>query len=131
MAALNLNLSIDQNTICKLLITVTDGVTKERIDLSGYNFQGMIKQKVTDKNPTASFRFQILDQTNPLTKGQVQAYLTAADTLAIPCPQSPSQVRQSANYIYDILYAFGSYDPSKIVFGNAVVNPAVTRPTSP
>ena len=124
MAAGNYDITIEQGATFKITLTIKDelGVV---IDLTGLTFRGKIKKSFADTDAQANFDFNVLDQTDPLTKGMVEVILPADQTEAIPAP-AKGNMRTLTKMVYDIESENIGGDVVRWLQGSALISPEVT-----
>lgn len=106
------NLFIDQDADFTTTVTVNDS-TGSALDLTNYTALAMIRktyQSSTATTFTSSF-------VSPRTTGQITISLTDTQTAAL----------ESGRYVYDLVITDSSGNKTRVVEGNATVNPSVSR----
>ena len=120
------NLKINQGSNLKLTIRIkdSDGVA---IDLTGHTFRGQIRKKIKDTDILQAFSFNVLDQNDVDTVGQVEILLTSTETTALPVSiKASTEDRNLTYYVYDIESVKASF-VTRWLEGFAVISPEVTR----
>lgn len=125
MAAASLDILVEQGATFTRLLTFQDSQGNQ-IDLTGNLYRAEIKQNVTDTIVVASFAFQILDQTDPTTKGQVIWSMDATTTMGIALRKQGNPARQVQAFCYDIEVTYPSAAVDRILQGLCNVSPEVT-----
>lgn len=123
MISNNYNLTVQQGASFSLLLTIqnADG----RLDLTGYVFRGQIRTVYPSPVVQANFSFNVLDQTVPLTKGQVVITIPASQTQTIDV----SGIQKGQNYV-DMVYDVESQNGAEVIRwiqGTATILAEVTR----
>lgn len=128
MSAGQKDISIEQGALFEMLITIKDNqLTPAAIDLTGFEFEGQIRSTHDAKTASATFHFEIKDQTQPATKGQVRVFIPSAKTQLIPVKGNTVGVRASAPFLYDISYNPTGGEKYRLLQGKATVIGEVTR----
>lgn len=127
MSAGKLNITIDQGALFEMIATVKDKTSGAVIDLTGFQFHGQMRLALSDNVVGASFSFAVQDQTALATKGKVRIYIPSVQTARIPCPQQVNGARQTVKYLYDIEYGPTGGESYRMLQGEALVSPEVTR----
>lgn len=127
MSAANYDIKIDQGSDFSMTLTFKD-INENNIDLTGFVFDGQLRLSYSNPVIIASFTFTILDQSDPLTLGQVIVSMDAATSTAIPVTpiQGNSTQRPNTNYIYDIEATFAGIT-KRWLQGKVALSPEVTR----
>ena len=107
------NIFIDQGADFSITVNVAD-VDGTTLDLAGYTAAAQIRKTYESSSSSASFTTAI---SNPTTDGQVTLSLTDTVTNAL----SPGR------YVYDLVVTSGGGLKTRVVEGQAVVTPGVTR----
>ena len=110
MAALS-NIYIDQGADFQTVISLTDS-NSDALNLTGYSALAQIRK--THGSTTISATFGTVLTTNT---GQVTLTLTDTVTAAMT----------SGRYVYDVLLTDGSGDKTRVLEGQAVLTPGVSR----
>lgn len=105
------NIFIDQGTDFSITVDVTqaDG---NALNLTGYSAAAQIRKTYGSTSATATFTISISAAT-----GQVTMSLTDTQTTAI----------SSGRYVYDLNITSGSGATTRVVEGQAIITPGVTR----
>lgn len=128
MSAAKLDITIEQGALFEMLVTVNDNqTTPQAIDLTGFTFEGQIRKAQDDKTASATFNFDIKDQTQLATKGQVRIFIPSAQTALIPVKSSTAGFRATADFLYDISYGLAGGEKYRLLQGKATVIGEVTR----
>ncbi len=120
------NYEIAQGSDFELLFTFKDGAGA-LIDLTGYTFAGKLRRKTQDSTVIASFAFTILDQSQPATKGQVRAKISAATSSAIALDPSENYKRKITYFAYDMERTRPDGNILRFREGSISISPEVTR----
>ena len=107
------NIFIDQGVDFSVTVNVAD-VDGTTLDLAGYSAAAQMRKTYESSSSSASFTTAI---SNPTTDGQVTLSLTDTVTNAL----SPGR------YVYDLVVTSGGGLKTRVVEGQAVVTPGVTR----
>ncbi len=107
------NIFIDQGADFSVTVNVAD-VDGTTLDLAGYTAAAQMRKTYESTSTTATFTTAI---SSPTTDGQVTLSLTDTITNAI----SPGR------YVYDLVVTSGGGLKTRVVEGQAVVTPGVTR----
>ena len=107
------NIFIDQGADFSVTVNVAD-VDGTTLDLAGYSAAAQMRKTYESSSSSASFTTAI---SNPTTDGQVTLSLTDTVTNAL----SPGR------YVYDLVVTSGGGLKTRVVEGQAVVTPGVTR----
>ena len=107
------NIFIDQGADFSITVDVSD-VNGNQLNLAGYTAAAQIRKTYESSTLSATFTTAI---SNPTTDGQVTLSLTDTITKAL----SPGR------YVYDLVVTDGSSISTRVVEGQAVVTPGVTR----
>jgi len=105
------NLFIDQGADFQITVDVTD-VNGAVLNMSGYSASAQIRKTYESSVVAATFSCTVLD-----VNGQVQMSLTDVQTDAL----SPGR------YVYDLVTTDGNGLKTRVVEGQAIVTPGVTR----
>lgn len=105
------NLYIDQGTDFSVTVDVTDTVG-DILDLSGYSAAAQIRKTYSSSSVSATFSTSIAE-----LSGQVTLSLTDTQTSAI----------EAGRYVYDLNITSGGGITTRVVEGQAIVTPGVTR----
>ena len=107
------NIFIDQGADFSVTVNVAD-VDGTTLDLAGYTAAAQMRKTYESTSTSATFTTAI---SSPTTDGQVTLSLTDTITNAI----SPGR------YVYDLVVTSGNKLKTRVVEGQAVVTPGVTR----
>ena len=110
MAALS-NIYIDQGADFTTVISLTDS-NNDALNLTGYSALAQIRK--THGSTTIAGTF-----TTSLTTDSGQLTLTLADTV--------TAAMSSGRYVYDVLLTDGSGDKTRVLEGQAILTPGVSR----
>lgn len=105
------NLYIDQGTSYSITIDLTDAAGNVQ-DLTGYTAQAQIRKTYSSSTVTETFSTSITE-----SQGKVTISLTPAQTAAI----------EAGRYVYDVNATDNAGTVTRIVEGQAIVTPGVTR----
>ena len=105
------NLYIDQGTDFSVTVDVTDSAG-EILELSGYTASAQIRKTYSSSSVSATFSTSIAE-----LAGQVTLSLTDTQTSAI----------ESGRYVYDLNITSGGGATTRVIEGQAIVTPGVTR----
>ncbi len=107
------NIFIDQGADFSITVDVSD-VNGNQLNLAGYTAAAQIRKTYESSTLSATFTTAI---SSPTTDGQVTLSLTDTITKAL----SPGR------YVYDLIVTDGSSISTRVVEGQAIVTPGVTR----
>ncbi len=107
------NIFIDQGADFSITVDVSDA-NGNQLNLAGYTAAAQIRKTYESSTLSATFTTAI---SNPTTDGQVTLSLTDTITKAL----SPGR------YVYDLIVTDSSSISTRVVEGQAVVTPGVTR----
>lgn len=105
------NLYIDQGTDFSVTVDVTD-TAGDILNLSGYSATAQIRKTYSSSSVSASFATSIAEST-----GQVTLSLTDTQTTGL----------SAGRYVYDLNITSGGGVTSRVIEGQAIVTPGVTR----
>ena len=105
------NLFIDQGTDFSVTVDVT-GADGEILNLSGYSASAQIRKTYASSTTAATFATSIAEAT-----GQVTLSLTDTQTSAL----------SHGRYVYDMNITSGGGQTTRVVEGQAIITPGVTR----
>ena len=105
------NLYIDQGTDFSVTVNVTD-TAGDILNLSGYSATAQIRKTYSSSSVSASFATSIAEST-----GQVTLSLTDTQTTGL----------SAGRYVYDLNITSGGGVTSRVIEGQAIVTPGVTR----
>ena len=128
MAAGNYDIFIEQGSTFSIILNLKDE-NYNSLNLSNMTFRGHIKNSFSDVNPVLQFSFKIANQAVAATTGQVEVYLTAAQTAGIPSPAT-GIVRTITSMVYDIesVHSVSGVDVvTRWLQGVVSISPEVTR----
>lgn len=127
MSAASYDIKIDQGSDFSMTLTFKDA-SGNLLNLTGFIFNGQLRANFSSPSIIASFTFDILDQNNPLTLGQVVVEMSAATSTAIPVPGivGNSTLRPISKFIYDIEATFAGIT-KRWLQGAVSLSPEVTR----
>jgi hypothetical protein len=128
MAAGNYDIFIEQGSTFSIILNLKDE-NYNSLNLSNMTFRGHIKNSFSDINPVLQFSFRMANQAVAATTGQIEVYLTAAQTAAIPSPAT-GIVRTITSMVYDIesVHSVSGVDVvTRWLQGVVSVSPEVTR----
>jgi len=106
------NLFIDQGTDFSIVVDVTDA-TGEVLDLTGYSSAAQIRKTYGSSSAAASFS---TSHGTP-SAGKITMTLTDTQTTALA----------SGRYVYDMNITSGAGVKTRVVEGQAILTPGVTR----
>ncbi len=110
MAALS-NIYIDQGSDFTTVISLTDA-NGDILNLTGYSVLAQIRKTYGSTTLAGTF-------TTSLTTDSGQLTLTLADTV--------TAAMGSGRYVYDVLLTDGSGDKTRVLEGQAILTPGVSR----
>lgn len=111
------NITLDQGTDHKLLLTLTDN-SNTPINLDGYQFAGQVRTSFGVQTVSFSFTFNPLNQnTSP---GKIWAQIPAPATAAL-------SIIQRTSYVYDVEMTNILGEKTRLFQGRITVNPEVTK----
>ena len=110
MAALS-NIYIDQGSDFSTVISLTDS-NNDALNLTGYSALAQIRKTYGSTTIAATFGTTLTTNT-----GQVTLTLTDVVTAAMT----------SGRYVYDVLLTDGSGDKTRVLEGQAILTPGVSR----
>lgn len=116
---------IDQGGLFEMILLIQSDVDTP-MDLTGYDFEGQVRKSISG-TLAATFEFDLLDQSDPDTMGQVRAFIAADDTALINIKNKTAGDRTAIDHLYDISYITPSLDKVRLLQGIASVSPEVTR----
>jgi D-Tyr-tRNAtyr deacylase len=105
------NLYIDQGTDFSITVDVTDSAG-ETLDLSNYTAAAQIRKTYSSSTVSATFATSIAE-----LAGQVTISLTDTQTSAI----------EAGRYVYDLNITSAAGVVTRVIEGQAIVTPGVTR----
>jgi hypothetical protein len=105
------NLYIDQGTDYTITVDVTDSAG-DVLDLTGFTATAQVRKTYTSSSLSATFATSI-----NAAAGQVTISLTDTQTSAL----------QAGRYVYDLNIESGGGIKTRVIEGQAVVTPGVTR----
>jgi len=105
------NIYIDQGCDFSITIDVTDAAGNV-LDMTDYTAEAQIRKTYSSSSVTSTFTTAINE-----TGGQVNVSLTSTQTSAI----------ESGRYVYDVNVTDASGSTSRVVEGQAIITPGVTR----
>ena len=105
------NLYIDQGTDFSVTVDVTDSAG-DILNLSGYSASAQIRKTYASSTVAASFGTTIAE-----AQGQVTLTLTDTVTAGI----------EAGRYVYDLQITSGAGNKTRVIEGQAIVTPGVTR----
>lgn len=105
------NLYIDQGTDFSITVDVTDSSGGVQ-DLSGYSASAQMRKTYNSSSVSATFATSISE-----SAGQVTISLTDTQTNAI----------DAGRYVYDLIVTSGSGSITRVIEGQAILTPSVTR----
>jgi hypothetical protein len=105
------NLYIDQGTDYTITVDVTDSAG-DVLDLTGFTATAQVRKTYTSSSLSATFATSI-----NAAAGQVTISLTDTQTSAL----------QAGRYVYDLNIQSGGGVKTRVIEGQAVVTPGVTR----
>jgi hypothetical protein len=105
------NLYIDQGTDYTITVDVTDSAG-DVLDLTGFTATAQVRKTYTSSSLSATFTTSI-----NAAAGQVTISLTDTQTSAL----------QAGRYVYDLNIQSGGGIKTRVIEGQAVVTPGVTR----
>ena len=110
MAALS-NIYIDQGADFTTVISLTDS-NNEALNLTGYSALAQIRKTYGSTTISATFGTALTTTTGQLT-------MTLADTI--------TAAMDSGRYVYDVLLTDGSGDKTRVLEGQAILTPGVSK----
>jgi hypothetical protein len=125
MAAGVYDILVEQGATFSMILTLKDEY-KNAIDLTGLTFRGKIKKAFTDTTSQADFVFNVFDQSDSSTKGQVEVKLTATQTAAMSAP-TKGAARTLTMMVYDIESESLAGEVVRWLQGDVSVSPEVTK----
>lgn len=127
MSAAKYDIKIEQGATFDMVLTLRDAAG-DVMDLTDHSFRGQVRKSYSDLTVQATFQFEVLDQTQPATKGKVRVFIPAAQTTLIKVNKADSEKRTLTPYIYDIESQIptGSY-VFRWLEGTANISPEVTK----
>ena len=105
------NIFIDQGTDFSITVDVTD-TSGGALNMSGYSASAQIRKTYGSSSVSSTFSTSIAEGT-----GQVTLSLTDTQTTAL----------ESGRYVYDLNVTSGGGQTTRVVEGQAIVTPGVTR----
>lgn len=105
------NIFIDQGTDFSITVDVTD-TSGGALNMSGYSAAAQIRKTYGSSTVSSTFTTSIAEAT-----GQVTLSLTDTQTTAL----------ESGRYVYDLNVTSGGGQTTRVVEGQAIVTPGVTR----
>jgi len=105
------NIFIDQGTDFSITVDVTD-TSGGALNMSGYSAAAQIRKTYGSSSVSSTFSTSIAEAT-----GQVTLSLTDTQTTAL----------ESGRYVYDLNVTSGGGQTTRVVEGQAIVTPGVTR----
>lgn len=105
------NIFIDQGTDFSITVDVTD-TSGGALDMSGYSAAAQIRKTYGSSSVSSTFSTSIAEAT-----GQVTLSLTDTQTTAL----------ESGRYVYDLNVTSSGGQTTRVVEGQAIVTPGVTR----
>ena len=105
------NLYIDQGTDFSITVDVTDSAAAVQ-DLTGYSASAQIRKTYSSSSVSATFATSISE-----AAGQVTITLTDTQTNSI----------DSGRYVYDLIVTSGSGSITRVIEGQAIITPNVSR----
>ena len=105
------NIFIDQGTDFSITVDVTD-TSGSALNMSGYSASAQIRKTYGSSTVSSTFSTSIAEGT-----GQVTLSLTDTQTTAL----------ESGRYVYDLNVTSGGGQTTRVVEGQAIVTPGVTR----
>lgn len=106
-------LFIDQGTSFNNIINLTDDLTDDYINVSGYTVTSKMRKSFYSQNSSANITCTITDQVN----GGITMSMTAANTANLA----------AGRYVFDVKALTTSNDVIRIIEGMITVTPQVTR----
>jgi hypothetical protein len=105
------NLYIDQGTDFSITVDVTDSAG-DILDLTGYTASAQIRKTYGSSNVSTTFSTSISE-----LNGQVTLSLNDTQTTGL----------ESGRYVYDLNITSGDGQTTRVIEGQAIVTPGVTR----
>jgi len=124
VAAASLDLTIEQGTTFKRVLTIKDDLDA-LIDLTGETFRGQIRKTPSSTTIVATFTCTLRNQVT--NKGEVEILISAADTALIPLASQSKPLIVAENFVYNIERVKADLTVSRILEGIAIVSPEVTK----
>lgn len=119
------DIEILQGASFSMLLTIKDSLDAP-IDLTGHVFSGQIRKTISDNVVQASFSFDLLDQSNVLTKGKVTVSLPATASSLIDLGNQNSIKKTIVEMPYDIESSL-SGNVTRWLEGSVRISPEITR----
>lgn len=111
------NITLDQGTDYRLLLTMTDAQDAP-INLTGFTFRGFVKTGYAAKTASFQFNFEVLNQTN--NPGKVYVVLPARTTSVI-------NITSNTTYVYDVEMTTRVGETSRLFEGRITLRPEVSK----
>lgn len=106
-------LYLDQGATFNNVLNITDDLTNDYVDISGYTISSQLRRSYYSANVSANLICTITDAAN----GEVTLSLNAANTASL----------KPGRYLFDVLSKDTSNVTSRILEGIITVTPGVTR----
>lgn len=124
MAAANLDLTIEQGTTFKRVLTIRDSLNA-LIDLTGETFRGQIRKTPSSTTVAATFTCVLKNQVT--NKGEVEISISAAETSLIPLAATSKPLIITENFVYNIERVKADGTVLRLLEGLAIVSPEVAK----
>jgi hypothetical protein len=111
------NITLDQGTDHRLLLTLTDNAN-EPINLDGYQFAGQARTSFGAKTAAFVFTFDLLNQNT--NKGKLWAKIPANSTSVLG-------IVARTTYVYDVEMTSPQGEKTRLFEGRIILRPEVTR----
>jgi hypothetical protein len=106
-------LFMDQGATFNNIITLSDDLTKEDVNIAGYVIKSQMRRSYYSKNATANIICTITDASN----GEITMYIDAANTALI----------QAGRYLFDVEMLDPLNEKTRILEGIITVAPEITK----
>lgn len=125
MTAGRYDMEVDQGTTFRKTITWKDS-SSTPVNLTGYTARMQVRASFTSSGTIASLTTSNGGITLGGAAGTVALYISATDTAAFSTA-SPSQFADAFVGVYDLELVSASGDVTRLLHGDFIVNPEVTR----
>lgn len=125
MTAGRYDMEVDQGTTFRKTITWKDS-SSTPVNLTGYTARMQVRASFTSSGTVASLTTSNGGITLGGAAGTVALYISATDTAAFSTA-SPSQFADAFVGVYDLELVSASGDVTRLLHGDFIVNPEVTR----
>jgi len=106
-------LYVDQGTTFNNVINITDDLTNDYVNVSGYTVTSQLRRSYYSASPSANITCSITDAPN----GEITLSMTAANTALI----------KAGRYLFDVRTVDRASITSRIVEGIITITPRVTQ----